>query len=85
TAFIPSIKPRPSKPQVLSDDGGPLIDLLTEDPPPYREQGPSSPDGDGDEEEATSTSEIPAPSPMVSRLRGKRDPPAVDSTTSRAF
>lgn len=84
-ALTPSIKPRPSKPQVLSDNGGPLIDLLSEDPPPYGGQGPSSSDGDGDREEATSTSEIPAPSPIVSRLRGKRDPPAADSTTSRAF
>ncbi|XP_036016098.1 uncharacterized protein Gm53928 isoform X2 [Mus musculus] len=83
-ALTPSIKSKPPKPQVLPDSGGPLIDLLTEDPPPYRAQ-PSSSARENDEEEAATTSEVSPPSPMVSRLRGRRDPPAVDSTTSQAF
>ncbi|XP_036014129.1 uncharacterized protein Gm53778 isoform X1 [Mus musculus] len=35
-ALTPSIKSKPPKPQVLPDSGGPLIDLLTEDPPAVR-------------------------------------------------
>ena len=70
--------------QVLPDSGGPLIDLLTEDLPPYGAQ-PSSSAREDDEKEAAATSEVPPPSPMVSRLRGRRDPPAADSTSSQAF
>lgn len=83
-ALTPSIKTKPPKPQVLPDSGGPLIDLLTEDPPPYGAQ-PSSSAREDDEKEAAATSEVPPPSPMVSRLRGRRDPPAADSTSSQAF
>ena len=83
-ALTPSIKSKPPKPQVLPDSGGPLIDLLTEDPPPYGAQ-PSSSARENDEEEAATTSEVSPPSPMASRLRGRRDPPAADSTSSQAF
>nr|CAE47613.1 p50 [Friend murine leukemia virus] len=75
-------KPRP---QVLPDSGGPLIDLLTEDPPPYRDPGPSSSDGNGGSGEVAPTEGAPDSSPMVSRLRGRREPPVADSTTSQAF
>lgn len=59
-ALTPSIKPKPPKPQVLPDNGGPLIDLLTEDPPPYGAQPSSSARGN-DEEEAATTSEVSPP------------------------
>ena len=57
-ALTPSIKSKPPKPQVLPDSGGPLIDLLTEDPPPYGAQ-PSSSAREDDEKEAAATSEVP--------------------------
>lgn len=83
-ALTPSLGAKP-KPQVLSDSGGPLIDLLTEDPPPYRDPRPPPSDRDGNGEEATPAGEAPDPSPMASRLRGRREPPVADSTTSQAF
>nr|AAA46509.1 gag protein [Murine leukemia virus] len=80
TALIPSIKTKPPKSRVLPTNGGPLIDLLTENPPnlpplpkgPVKKRRPPPP-------------RYSPPGPMVSRLRGNRDPPAADSTTSRAF
>nr|NP_955584.1 pp12 [Moloney murine leukemia virus]prf//0804277A protein p12,RNA binding phosphorylated [Moloney murine leukemia virus] len=83
-ALTPSLGAKP-KPQVLSDSGGPLIDLLTEDPPPYRDPRPPPSDRDGNGGEATPAGEAPDPSPMASRLRGRREPPVADSTTSQAF
>nr|AMK06427.1 putative gag polyprotein [Murine leukemia virus] len=87
-ALTPTKSPSP-KTQVLSDDGGPLIDLLSDDPPPYRgpeNQPPAGPPDDHNAGDAASTSEgAPEPSPMASRLRGRREHPAADSTTSQAF
>ncbi|KAA5756480.1 hypothetical protein F3G55_29200, partial [Klebsiella pneumoniae] len=38
-----------------------------------------------DDGEAAPAGEAPDPSPMASRLRGRREPPVADSTTSQAF
>lgn len=75
----------PANPQVLPpSEGSPLIDLLSEDPPPYGHQGQPAPEGP-ESRAATSSSEDGAPSPVAARLRGRREPQTADSTTSQAF
>ncbi|XP_076413455.1 uncharacterized protein LOC143269917 [Peromyscus maniculatus bairdii] len=90
-------KDSPKAPVLPPDPNSPLIDLLTEDPPPYpgnrAPEGPvapaMAPEGPTAPPEAPEQpprrereDEIPAPSPIAGRLRGKRDEPAKES---RAF
>lgn len=90
-------KDSPKAPVLPPDPNSPLIDLLTEDPPPYpgnrAPEGPvapaMAPEGPTAPAEAPEQpprrereDEIPAPSPIAGRLRGKRDEPAKES---RAF
>ncbi|XP_075833872.1 uncharacterized protein LOC142852686 [Microtus pennsylvanicus] len=74
-------------PRVLPPGDDLLMDLLTEEPPPY--QGPS-PQDPGEAESADSTGDgeagkLPEPSPMAARLRGRREQHPADSSTSQAF
>ncbi|XP_059125090.1 uncharacterized protein LOC131915706 [Peromyscus eremicus] len=83
-------KDPPKTPVLPPDPNTPLIDLLTEDPPPYPgnrgPEGPAAPEHPLQrerEDEAPAPSPIaPAPSPIAGRLRGRRDEPAKES---RAF
>ena len=60
-----------------------LVDLLSEDPPPYNPQEEPR-DHEADPVAPSSQDSPPVASPVASRLRGKREPSPPDST-SRAF
>ena len=74
-------KPRETpKPSVLpTDPNSPLIDLLSEDPPPYNPQEEPR-DHEADSVMRLSQNSPPVASPIESRLRGKREPFPPDST-----
>lgn len=83
-------KPPKSKP-VLPTDDAVLIDLLTEEPPPYQPAPPlPAQAAPGKEEEERPDSTTPtlgkegSNSPVAGRLRGKREP-TLSGGTSRAF
>lgn len=78
---LPTAPVLPPGPSAQPPSRSALYPALT---PPYGAQ-PSSSARENNEEEAAATSEVSPPSPMVSRLRGRRDPPAADSTSSQAF
>lgn len=91
SSLYPAITSPKPRPEVLLPDETPLMDLLTEDPPPY--QGPpaprhpahTDPDSTGpDTGEPMPQREAAAPSPMAARLRGRREqpPPPADAATS---
>ncbi|XP_076414026.1 uncharacterized protein LOC143269967 [Peromyscus maniculatus bairdii] len=80
-------KDSPKAPVLPPDPNSPLIDLLTEDPPPYpgnrAPEGPTAPAEVPEQPlRREREDETPAPSPIAGRLRGKRDEPAKES---RAF
>lgn len=71
-------KPKPATPPILPPNpDSPLIDLFSEEPPPYVEsqEGPEAVAAVGRLPEQSSL----APSPMAGRLRGRSEPPP-DST-----
>uniref|UniRef100_A0A8C7EYI2 CCHC-type domain-containing protein n=1 Tax=Neovison vison TaxID=452646 RepID=A0A8C7EYI2_NEOVI len=75
----PSSSSRRPKPKtVLPPEDSPLIDLLTEAPPPYQAPPPQAqaPDSSDTEEEPDSPPDErrPSTSPVVGRLRGRREP-----------
>ncbi|XP_055466009.1 uncharacterized protein LOC129679111 [Psammomys obesus] len=72
----PGGKKTPTTPVLPADDGS-LLDLLTEEPPPYRDPDPDQEPG---EAAAAGPQEEPAPSPVAGRLRGRREAPP-DSTS----
>ncbi|XP_055474439.1 uncharacterized protein LOC129685089 [Psammomys obesus] len=72
----PGGKKMPTTPVLPADDGS-LLDLLTEEPPPYRDPDPDQEPG---EAAAAGPQEEPAPSPVAGRLRGRREAPP-DSTS----
>ncbi|XP_055463850.1 uncharacterized protein LOC129677215 [Psammomys obesus] len=83
---------RKKRPPVLPADEGPLLDLLTEQPPPYRGPAPAPEQqagaaGQGSPEEPASSPEgpasspeEPASSPVAGRLRGCREVPSGSSS-----
>ncbi|XP_075815228.1 uncharacterized protein LOC142842292 [Microtus pennsylvanicus] len=80
----PETKTKPA-PRVLPPGDDLLLNLLSEEPPPYHGSPPRDPgeaesaDSPGDDEKP------PEPSPMAARLRGRREPHPADSSTSQAF
>ncbi|XP_028617474.1 uncharacterized protein LOC114616118 [Grammomys surdaster] len=87
-------KKTPAPPRVLPPDNEPLIDLLTEEPPPYREPAapqpaapqPAAPQPAAPQPAAPQPAapqpgpeEDPEPSPIAGRLRGRRDGPSGSS------
>nr|XP_048312997.1 uncharacterized protein LOC125414929 [Myodes glareolus] len=86
----PKLHGRPKEthkqPSVLPPDpNSPLVDLLSEDPPPYNpQQEPENNEADLATPSPSSRSSPPTASPVASRLRGKREPSPPDST-SQAF
>lgn len=71
-------KPKPATPPILPPNpDSPLIDLLSEEPPPYVEsqEGPEAAAVGGLPAQSS-----PAPLPMAGRLQGRREPPP-DSTS----
>uniref|UniRef100_A0A8C3VUX5 Gag polyprotein n=1 Tax=Catagonus wagneri TaxID=51154 RepID=A0A8C3VUX5_9CETA len=80
-------EPKTAPPKVLPPSQDLLIDLLSDEPPPYQGSEPGQP---GEAEittkgpaEGSPVPEKPAPSPMAGRLRGRREPPP--DSTSHAF
>ncbi|XP_035306632.1 uncharacterized protein LOC118239699 [Cricetulus griseus] len=66
-------------PKVLPPGEDQLVDLLTEEPPPYP---PLPPPPEAEADSAAALAEAaPDPSPMAYRLRGRREQPVPDSTT----
>lgn len=84
SSLYPTLTKETPKPSVLPPDpNSPLIDLLSEDPPPYN---PQEEPGDHKAGSAAPSSQDspPVASPVASRLRGRREPSPPDST-SQAF
>ncbi|XP_071459631.1 uncharacterized protein [Marmota flaviventris] len=88
-----NMTPAGTKPKkVLPPEDSTLIDLMTEEPPPYHPQplpapGPiqfSSEEEEEEEQEGPTANAPPGPSPMVKRLRGRREP-TTPGDASRAF
>lgn len=67
-------KPKLSS-QVLPPEENLLVDLLSEEPPPYPEPNPPPPVADSTDERPAEAAPA-APSPMAGRLRGRRSPMA---------
>ncbi|XP_027247100.1 uncharacterized protein LOC113832822 [Cricetulus griseus] len=65
-------------PKVLPPGEDLLVDLLTEEPPPYP---PLPPPPEAEADSAALAEAAPDPSPMAYRLRGRREQPVPDSTT----
>ncbi|XP_036059951.1 uncharacterized protein LOC118594227 [Onychomys torridus] len=83
TSSLYPILPRkdpPTTPVLPADPNSPLIDLLTEDPPPY--PGNRAPERPAAVPVPVVPAVSPAPSPIAGRLWGKRNEPA---KVSRAF
>ncbi|XP_046303507.1 uncharacterized protein LOC124094639 [Marmota monax] len=75
---------RPKK--VLPPEDSALIDLLTDEPPPYQPQPlqapePDHPSSEDENQEGPTASAPPDPSPMVGWLRGRRDHTASGDTS----
>ncbi|MEJ1276249.1 hypothetical protein NN561_007153 [Cricetulus griseus] len=67
-------------PEVLPPGENLLVDLLTEEPPPYPLPPPEAEAAPAASAE-TASAPPPDPSPMAHRLRGRREQPIPDSTT----
>ncbi|XP_047384208.1 serine/threonine-protein kinase WNK4-like [Sciurus carolinensis] len=84
----PSVPPKSKPRTVLRPEENTLIDLLTEEPPPYHPQplpNPNPhPDSSEEDEEPPTAGTLPDPSPMVGRLRGRKEP-TTSGETSKAF
>ncbi|XP_019060717.1 pygopus homolog 2-like [Fukomys damarensis] len=80
-------KNSPKTPPVLPPDpNSPLIDLLSEDPPPYAQQGSSGGPSRPPAIPAPSAPPTsPASSPVAGRLRGKREPSPPPEAATRLF
>ncbi|XP_048669961.1 proline-rich receptor-like protein kinase PERK9 [Marmota marmota marmota] len=72
--------------KVLPPEDSALIDLLTDEPPPYQPQPlqapePDQPSSEDENQEGPTASAPPDPSSMVGRLRGRRDHTASGDTS----
>ncbi|XP_047393615.1 uncharacterized protein LOC124974232 [Sciurus carolinensis] len=84
----PSVPPKSKPWTVLPPEENTLIDLLTEEPPPYHPQplpDPNPhPDSSEEDEEPPTAGTLPDPSLMVGRLRGRKEP-TTSGETSKTF
>uniref|UniRef100_UPI000B5409E0 proline-rich receptor-like protein kinase PERK2 n=1 Tax=Ictidomys tridecemlineatus TaxID=43179 RepID=UPI000B5409E0 len=83
-----STKPGATPKKVLPPEDSALIDLLSDEPPPYQPQplptlgsNPPSSEEEKNNQEGPTTSAPPDPSPMAGRLRGRRDHTAPGDTS----